>query len=332
MPKKNTSLTDYQRSRFKEWAEKWIKHGLSTERADWDQFEKGARECYRLANLNDKVPIVRVPSPIVGAFAAPIAANIICGLKKSHNNPKDSAVDSAVGSSVGSAVYSEVYSAVESAVGSGKGKLFWHYWLGGSFWQGWNAWVDFFFEVCDLDNDEAKRKFQAYKKTSISACYWWPNKHFIMVCDRPTEINLATNGRLHNTNGMAIKWPDGWGLYSLNGITVPGWVVMKPIHEITSNDIFGLKNVDQRREIIRRIGIDIFVSKCGAKVIDKRGDYELLSVKLSDEVPDARYLKMRNPSIHTWHVEGVEGNTVQEAIDFRKPKHWREQWEPGRIS
>jgi hypothetical protein len=82
-------------------------------------------------------------------------------------------------------------------------------------------------------------------------------------------------------------------------------------------EIIKEKNVDVRRELIRKIGIERFVLKAGAKVLDKCGDYELLSIKLSDNVSDARYLKMRNPSIGIFHVEGVEGNTVQEALNFR---------------
>jgi hypothetical protein len=40
---------------------------------------------------------------------------------------------------------------------------------------------------------------------------------------------------------------------------------------------------------------------------------------LSDEIPDARYLKMVNPSIGTFHVEGVDPQcaTVEQALNWR---------------
>jgi hypothetical protein len=81
--------------------------------------------------------------------------------------------------------------------------------------------------------------------------------------------------------------------------------------------------VEVRRELIRKLGVEIYIQRMGAKSIHKQGDYELLDVHLSDEVPHARYLKMMNPSINTWHVEGVEGNTVEEAINWRAgDKKW----------
>jgi hypothetical protein len=110
--------------------------------------------------------------------------------------------------------------------------------------------------------------------------------------------------------------------------------VMTPAEKLDINEIINEKNVEVRRELIRKIGIERYIQKSGAKVLDKLGDYELLSVRLSDEVPDARYLKMKNPSIGVWHVEGVEGNTVQEAINFRARNliDQKEDWKPSILS
>src|SRR3990167_281902 len=108
--KKITQLTEAQKARLDSWCKEWIEIGLSTERADWDRFEKAIRACYRYANLPDNVPIIRVKSPWVVAFAAPLAANIIASVRGNNY--------SAVDSSVGSSVYSSVYSAVGSSVGS----------------------------------------------------------------------------------------------------------------------------------------------------------------------------------------------------------------------
>ena len=122
--KKITKLTKEQETRFGEWRDRWISIGLCTDRADWLRFEKAARECYSIINLNPDVPIIHVSSPMVGAFAAPIAAliiNITRELKKLEWTKAfrdQKAVGSAVGSEVGSAVESAVGLAVRSAVGS----------------------------------------------------------------------------------------------------------------------------------------------------------------------------------------------------------------------
>src|SRR3990167_2777402 len=103
-------LTTEQKSQMESWVRDWIAIGLSTDRANWAHFAKAARDCYRFAKLNPDVPIIQVPSPMVGAFAATIAASII-----QRSNQRQS---SAVGSGVRSAVDAEVDSAVGSAVGS----------------------------------------------------------------------------------------------------------------------------------------------------------------------------------------------------------------------
>src|SRR3990167_4049357 len=122
MPTRIDNLTPSQESAIKNWVKDWIAFGLSTEPADRPRFEKAIRNCYKFANLNDNVPIIWVNSPIVGAFAAPIAANFLEIINKEkikiHDAAIDSAVYSAVYSAVDSAVDSAVCSAVYSAVGS----------------------------------------------------------------------------------------------------------------------------------------------------------------------------------------------------------------------
>ena len=78
-------------------------------------------------------------------------------------------------------------------------------------------------------------------------------------------------------------------------------------------------NAEVRREIVRKIGIERLCQKLNAKVLDKQGDvYELLNLDLGENLIRP-YLKMRNPSIGTFHVEGVSPDckTVQEALNWR---------------
>lgn len=61
------------------------------------------------------------------------------------------------------------------------------------------------------------------------------------------------------------------------------------------------------------------MAELNAKVLDKTDDnmYELLVLDTGDR--KRPYLKMRNPSIGTYHIEGVgrECKTVAEALAFR---------------
>ena len=54
------------------------------------------------------------------------------------------------------------------------------------------------------------------------------------------------------------------------------------------------------------------------RILDQRDDYELVRIRLTDEIL-GNYLKMKNPSIGTFHMEGVppEIETVTEALSWR---------------
>ena len=298
---KITTLTAEQRARFPEFVERCTAYGLSCEPADWARAERGINEMYAMANL-PLVPIIRVSSPIVGALAAPITANIL------HAH-RDSAVCSAVGSAVGSAVYSAVGSAVRSAVD----KIWWHYWYGGQFWVSYTAWAAYIRDVL-----EVSVPINAYEDLSLSAGYLWPNRSFALVCDRPAHIRMR-DGRLHSESGMAIQWRDGWGLHMLHGVRVPAWLVETPAAQIKSDAFAREPNVEIRREIIRKVGIERLLAGLDNRSLDAAGDYELLAVNLGDSVGVWPYLKMRNPSIGIWHMEAVpqEIKTVEKALNWR---------------
>ena len=106
--KKIKQLTPDQIARFPEWSEKWLKIGLSTERADWATAEAGVRGCYDTAKLKQPIIILRMGSPLAATLGG-IYGVALSGSKKLHSQ---------VESQVGSQVWSQVESQVESQVGS----------------------------------------------------------------------------------------------------------------------------------------------------------------------------------------------------------------------
>ena len=220
MPKRIDKLTKEQEAQMGPWAKKWIAIGLSTGKSNKKATEKAIKVCYEAAKLDSAIPIVWCPSPMAGALAASIARSVIDNQKKESDSAVGSAVYSAVNSAVysevNSAVYLEVRSAVDSAVRSAE-KIQWHDWFGGSLWTEWPSYIDFFVDACDLtlDNNIAKL-WNAYRTITLNCSYWIPNKHFCIVCEKPRRLHLQ-NGKLHNMNGMAIEFADGWGLHALDG-------------------------------------------------------------------------------------------------------------------
>jgi hypothetical protein len=152
-------------------------------------------------------------------------------------------------------------------------------------------------------------------------CGWcWPFGKVVIASDRPTRTRWNAAHRLHAEDGPAIEFSDGYALYALNGVRVPKELVTTPGADLNPETwILKQGNAEVRREAVRKIGIERVCQQLGAKVIDRQGDvYELLELSLRDH-RRRPYLKMRNPSIGVFHIEGVHPDcrTVEAALQWR---------------
>ncbi|PYS47795.1 MAG: hypothetical protein DMF68_15090 [Acidobacteria bacterium] len=140
----------------------------------------------------------------------------------------------------------------------------------------------------------------------------------IIALPRPTLV--MSGGRLHSETGPAVSW-SGSDLkyFCLNGVHVSEEIAMTPASLLDTTLMLHERNVDVRREIIRKIGIERICASLNAQCIDRSGDYELLLLDLRDGRVRP-FLKMKNPSVPgIYHIEGVapECRTVAEAIAWR---------------
>jgi len=149
------------------------------------------------------------------------------------------------------------------------------------------------------------------------------------VCDRPrVSFQQSPNGiQLHNEHGPAIEYEDDLKIYALNGIVVPSWLVLKRAADLDPATLTALMNVEVRREFVRKVGIERIVQTLAPTgpidtatfhTEDGRPHfYELYRFRVHEDF--WTYLKMRNPSVDLFHVEGVPNNcqTVREALEFR---------------
>ena len=290
--KKLTTLTPEQKDRMASFAQEWIQHGWRTKpltEEEWSVVEDGMRRCYEYAGKPWPGVVVRVPSPIVGAFAAPAAAFEIALRRRLATDAVDGAVGDAVGDAVrdavdgavGGAVRGAVDGAVDGAVGDAVGDAVggavrdavggaaikagvlqviarrWYYRLGGRLWPTWQAYVAFFRDVVELDIDpDIWSRSRAYDDAQ-GAGWWWPFEDFVMVCEPPTELHLEQVGpagwgshRLHCETGPAVRWPDGFCLYFWHGTHVPAWVIEDP----TVEQAMAERNSERRRCALESVG------------------------------------------------------------------------------
>jgi hypothetical protein len=71
---------------------------------------------------------------------------------------------------------------------------------------------------------------------------------------------------MHSESGMAIRYGDGWGIYSWHGTRVPEFVIERP-SEITAKHVREEQNAEVRRVMIERMGWERFCSECEMRTI-----------------------------------------------------------------
>jgi len=267
----------------------------------------------------------------------------------------DGAVHGAVGDAVGDAVDGAVQTAISIAKNAGV-SITWHYWLGGQFWVGgywWGAvcFAAFFFEICKLKlAKDIIERAEAYRKVCESVSYIWPNRNFVIVCERPSEIHRNEKGLLHNARGLAIKYPDGYGFYVLNGVRFPEKLFLKVTSgKMPFKEILAIEDTDQRTQAMRFGDVKEFVKHAKAVELDyhekERMDgtkvrywlYKFPKGKIFTE--DAYYAVYDDlvPGSDKQYMSGVEPcKTVAEAFAWKfsddkytlTPQEW-EELRPG---
>jgi len=237
-----------------------------------------------------------------------------------------SAVYSAVDSAVDSAVGSAVYSAVDSAVYSADLKPFWHSRFGGRHWPGWNAFFAYFRDVVELQLDgDTWERSRAYED-AMSAGWWWPNRDFVMVCEPPVEVHVERVGpngwrshRMHCETGPAVRWSDGWGVYTWHGTDVPAWVIENP----TLEKCLAEENTERRRAAFEAYGWGKAITEIGDDPISTCPDpgnspHELKLYELPDKYnpygQPVNLLVMTNGSPDRSGDLRVYGETVPASI------------------
>ena len=260
------ALTPEQTAQMEAWADRWIAVGLRTGPMDYDRFVASARACYGYAGIPWPGRVVRVSSPLALALAAPIAGHLLA----------------TSAGAVGGAVTDAVAGAVRDAVGDAVGRH-WSNYLGGQLWVsgGWywgGAWTSFFREVCHLTlPGDLWDRARAYEGTLESACWWYPHRQFVMVCERPTAIHRELvdparprgwgSHRLHCETGPAVVWPDGWGVYAWHGTRVPAWVIETPADQLTVAQVNAEPNQEVKRVLLARMGWGRYLRESGATAV-----------------------------------------------------------------
>jgi hypothetical protein len=227
--------------------DEWLAIGLSTEPADRLRAEAGVDLAYKAADLTPPDRKIWCDSPMAGAFKA-------AELVGTGDNPL---------------TWEQARQQLSSAVF-------------GNLDAGWLSFYDFF-SRCGLDLS----RLNGLTEVAKSAGWWWPFDDAVILTERPSVLKRDDEHRLHCEDGMALQYPDDWGVWAIHGVRVNEQIVMHP-DTLTPSQILKENNAEVRRVMIDRYGIDKVMD--GAKVLDTDLDAqgrprELLRLELPDDEP-----------------------------------------------
>lgn len=125
-------------------------------------------------------------------------------------------------------------------------------------------------------DDEAKFFFDA-----IQAGGWWaPYMDVCLLCDNPSICSFDDSFRLHNDSGPSLCLAGDKTVFALGGLLVPEKVVTR---NYNVEDIDGERNVEVRRVMIERYGVQAYIKDIGAEEIDRSEWGVLFRKELKDD-------------------------------------------------
>lgn len=131
----------------------------------------------------------------------------------------------------------------------------------------WLAFYEYFLEKMNEKKCESSRGLFKMAR----CCGWWsPYVAFAVFQHRHESISITPDEQISNMNGPAVKYRDGYGLYIMNGITVPAHIANTPANELDPHLILTEKNAEIRREIHRKIGSERMCKALNARVIEEQ--------------------------------------------------------------
>ena len=278
MKKTGQKLTPEMIAQMPGWVDKWVKLGLSTEPADFNAAEKGVRGCYQAAGLKQPKIILRMDSPYGVIYGTAIAHNII----NAEINKVYAQVYAQVDDQVHDQVYAQVRAQVYAQVSDQVSKIYRTY-RGGNLWAGWYAHVSFLRDVVGWKGDKLNDFFHDELIAKNAGWTIW-TETVAAISDRPKNIRLDDEGRLHCVDGPAIFWRDGYTLCAWHGVRIPAEWTRGSFP--SAKEMLFWKNIEQRRAGCSMLGWSKILKEINAKVIDKDNN-PMVGTLMEADIPDS---------------------------------------------
>jgi uncharacterized protein DUF6745 len=126
--------------------------------------------------------------------------------------------------------------------------------------------------------------------TSIarSCGWWWPREGVVILTERPNLLRRDPNGRLHDDEGPALRYPDAWGIWAWHGVRVDQEVIEDPGY-LTVDRITNERNAELRRTYMEIYGQGRYMAEAGGELLDE------VHEPLFPGLIDAKLWRLPNP-------------------------------------
>lgn len=249
--------TPEQEAEMAACAQEWTRHGLSTEPAE----RKRAEDAIRWIWKHNKFPKPRIfwtDSPMANCLTY---AYIKAHHEDIHNGTVSSKTRYPEPRKITDPITPQMRQHLPEAAGRN---------IYGQHDASWLAFYRYLKDYCGLA--EETQELAGLWELAQSAGWAVPYYNAVYIAERHCaykSVNNGTGDNIHCEDGAAILYPDGWGVYGVNGVIVPKDVVLAPEKQ-TLEEIDGEQNEEIKRIRIDRYGTLRYLEESGAKSLDER--------------------------------------------------------------
>ena len=198
----------------------------------------------------------------------------------------------------------------------------------------WSAWFDFSRYIgVNLD----PQKYDLFTSFARECGWVLPYQGICFMSDRPRTVRWNAEGRLHNPDGPAVEFADGYGLWAYDGVRLPEQY-QKPVSEWESGWLLEEQNAELRRVLIQGLGYERLMRELEALRLDVwsgvslspdaagtyrevENRYELYRITKNVDVEPIHLLKMTCPSTGHTHVGRVPPDIIS-AFEGARWRNW----------
>jgi hypothetical protein len=162
----------------------------------------------------------------------------------------------------------------------------------------WNDAYALAFDTCVLPiaGRPADPRLGALSSVVTETGWLIPMPGAVIAGARPVALHRDARGDLHNPAGLALVYPDGWGLYAWHGRRVPGWVIVAPSTEAITAE----ENVEVRRCAIESLGWDRFIAEAGLVPVTAGHGKNLAAGQVADPGNPGQHLVLYDVPERLW--------------------------------